>query len=67
MISKVIYYRKLANKTQKEMSDILNITTQGYRLKENGQRQFKDKEKVILKEYFNKVLNKDLTIDEIFF
>ena len=66
-MSKVESYRKFIGYTQKQMSTLLNISTQAYRNKEKGITPFKDTEKIVIK---NKLVENgfnDITIDEIFF
>jgi len=65
-INKVAGYRAMLEMSQKEVADYLGITSQSYSNKERGIRSFNDKEKVMLKELFQKA-NSDLTIDSIFF
>ncbi|MCO6331503.1 hypothetical protein LZU19_06520 [Staphylococcus epidermidis] len=66
-MSKVESYRKFIGYTQKQMSTLLDISTQAYRNKEKGITPFKDTEKILIK---NKLMEKgfnNITIDEIFF
>lgn len=66
-MSKVESYRKFIGYTQKQMSILLNISTQAYRNKEKGITPFKDTEKILIK---NKLIENgfsNITIDEIFF
>lgn len=66
MINKIVGYRKMIGKSQKEMAKKFDISVQAYSKKENGLIPFKDSEKVIFKNlllpYFP-----DITIDDIFF
>jgi DNA-binding XRE family transcriptional regulator len=39
--------------SQKEMADLLNITTSGYAGKENGHRSFKTHEAIMLSSFFS--------------
>lgn len=64
---KVFYYRKLAEKRQKDIANILGITIQNYSLKENGKRSFKAIEMLKIRDYLNNELRQNLTIDELFF
>lgn len=65
-MNKVAGYRVMAGFKQKEMAEVLSISRQAYSEKERGNIPFKDSEKIILKNIF-KGINKDITIDEIFF
>lgn len=64
---KVIFYRKKAHKTQKDIAKLLNISAQSYSFKEQGRRPFKPKEMTIIRNYLSNELNEKLTIDELFF
>lgn len=66
-MNKVIYYRKLLKLRQADLSKILGISTQGFSYKERGERAFTDKEKITLRDFFSKELQKEITIDELFF
>lgn len=63
---KVKKWRNYLGMTQKEMAKILGISRQAYSAKENGKYSFNDREKSLVKELF-KEIQKDITIDEIFF
>ena len=65
-ISKVRAYRYALGKTQKEMSELLNIHHVVYGRKERMLVAFTDKEKVILLNYFKEYFPKE-TIDSLFF
>ena len=65
-ISKVRSYRYALGKTQKEMSELLNIHNVVYGRKERMLVPFTDKEKVILLNYFREYFP-DETIDSLFF
>ncbi|WP_265460079.1 helix-turn-helix transcriptional regulator [Enterococcus sp. HY326] len=65
-MNKVAGYRVMVGMKQKEMATILNISRQAYSEKERGNIPFKDSEKEIMKEKF-KLVNPNVTIDEIFF
>lgn len=67
MINRIKGYRGMLGKSQKEISELLNITSQSYSSKEIGKRPFSDKEKIILKEYFSKYFPEIETIDFLFF
>lgn len=65
-ISKVRIYRYALGKTQKEMSELLNINPVVYGRKERMLVPFTDKEKIILLNFFNEFFP-DETIDSLFF
>ena len=65
-ISKVRSYRYALGKTQKEMSELLNIHHVVYGRKERMLVAFTDKEKVILLNYFKEYFPNE-TIDSLFF
>lgn len=66
-MNKVIYYRKLLKLKQSDLAELLGISKQGFSYKERGERPFNDKEKIILRDFFSKKLQKVLTVDELFF
>ena len=67
-----IKYNKLAGiratlgMNQTELANKIGMTKQTYCRKENGQAQFKDEEKIAIKEIFSEYY-KGITIDDIFF
>ncbi len=63
----LIGYRNACGLTQEMMADKLNIKANTYHLKENGKRAFNREEMQKIKEVFIEILDKPLTIDEIFF
>lgn len=65
-VSKVRAYRYALGKTQKEMSELLNIHHVVYGRKERMLVAFTDKEKVILLNYFKEYFPNE-TIDSLFF
>lgn len=65
-INKVAGYRAMLGMSQKEIATYLGITSQSYSNKETGKRYFNDKEKVKIKELFNRI-DETLKIDDIFF
>lgn len=65
-VKKVAGYRNMLGLTQKQISEYLGISSQNYSNKENGRTSFSDKEKVKLKQLFNKI-DDSLTIDDLFF
>lgn len=66
-MTKLFYYRKLAQLKQRDMAKILNITTQNYSQKETGKRPFKAKEMTTIRDYLSNKIDNYLTIDELFF
>ena len=66
MTNKIAGYRKMLGYTQKKMATEFGISSQAYRLKENGKTPFNDKEKLKFKLMLQKIFPK-ITIDEIFF
>lgn len=65
-ISKIRAYRYALGKTQKDMSELLNIHHVVYGRKERMLVPFTDKEKVILLNFFKEYFP-DETIDSLFF
>lgn len=65
-LNKIAGYRVMLGLTQRDIADKLNISSQSYSNKETGKTSFNDKEKIILKEFFNEIDN-SLTIDDLFF
>lgn len=63
----LIGYRNACGLTQEMMADRLGIKLNTYNMKENGKRAFNREEMQKIKEVFIEILNKPLTIDEIFF
>lgn len=57
----LIKLRKERKCTQEDLAKILNISTEGYRLKEIGKHQFKNDEMFIIADFF------DENIGDIFF
>lgn len=49
----LIKHRKEKVCTQEDMARLLGISTEGYRLKEQGKHQFKSNEMFIIAEYFD--------------
>lgn len=56
----LIRIRRENGETQSEIAKLLNISTEGYRAKENGKNQFKSDEMFLIAEHFG------LGISEIF-
>ncbi|MFI3683873.1 transcriptional regulator [Vagococcus fluvialis] len=65
-MNKIVGYRKMLGKTQVEMANVFNISTQSYWKKENGKTKFSDEEKIIFRQLL-KPLFPHITIDDIFF
>lgn len=65
-LNRIAGYRVCLGMTQRDIAEYMNISPQSYSNKENGLRQFNDKEKIKLKELFQKI-DANLTIDQIFF
>ncbi|CAR40724.1 helix-turn-helix transcriptional regulator [Streptococcus uberis] len=63
---KIKGYRTMLGKTQKEMANILNISSQSYYNKENGIVEFRDSEKIVFKNLV-KELFPNITLEDIFF
>lgn len=66
MTDKIAGYRRMLGMTQKDMAKEFGISMQAYRMKENGNTSFNDKEKKKFKEMLLPIFPK-ITIDEIFF
>lgn len=66
-MNKIAGYRKMLGKSQKSMAQVFNISTQSYRMKENGYVNFNKEEMLKFKELLQKELFPSITIDEIFF
>jgi len=64
--NKLAGYRKMLGYTQEDMAKIFGVSKQSYRMKEKGEYQFNDKEKVKFKEMLKPIFP-EITIDEIFF
>lgn len=64
--NKIRGYRAMLGKTQKEMAKALNISSQSYYNKENGNVSFKDGEKLLFKKLVADLFP-DITIEDIFF
>ncbi|MGW7931846.1 helix-turn-helix transcriptional regulator [Staphylococcus xylosus] len=56
----LIKFRKENKLLQKDMAQLLSISTEAYRLKEIGDSQFKGNEMFLISQYFNE------SIEEIF-
>ena len=60
------HYRKILGLTQKEMAQKIGMSEQSYWNKENGRRDFNDREKQIVRDVFKQFFP-DITVDDIFF
>lgn len=65
-MKKIAGYRTMLGKTQHEMANFLGISKQSYSLRERGIQNFKDAEKMALKELFASI-DPTVTIDSLFF
>lgn len=65
-MNRVKGYRNMLNLNQTELSKQLGITPQSLSAKENGKRQFTDREKIYLLKLFRKV-DPDLNLEKLFF
>lgn len=65
-VNKVKGYRNMLGLSQKEMANKLNISANAYRSKESGKVDFKDSEKIIIKEMILPLFP-EVTLEEIFF
>ena len=65
-MNKILVYRKILNKSQSDIADLMGISTQAYSNKENGKTEFRDSEKLIFKNLL-KSIYPSITIDQIFF
>lgn len=59
-------YRVMLGLTQQAMADKLGITKQSYNSKELGKSQFKDRERLIIRDLVREI-KPDITIDELFY
>lgn len=66
-MNKVLGYRKMINKTQKEMAKEFNVSEQTYRNKEKGKVEFKKEEMLKFKKILVANGLKNITMDDIFF
>ena len=65
-VNKVRGYRNMLGLSQKEMASKLSISANAYRNKESGKVDFKDSEKIIIKEMILPLFP-EVTFEEIFF
>ncbi|AKK57546.1 TPA: helix-turn-helix domain-containing protein [Staphylococcus aureus] len=66
-MNKIAGYRKMLGKSQKLMAQEFGISTQAYRMKENGYVNFNKEEMLKFRDLLQKELFPSITIDEIFF
>ncbi|WP_342610445.1 helix-turn-helix transcriptional regulator [Staphylococcus hsinchuensis] len=66
-MNKIAGYRKMLGKTQDSMAEEFGISTQSYRMKENGKTNFNINEMTLFRDMLRKKLFPKITIDEIFF
>lgn len=64
--NKLAAIRSSLGLSQKQLADKIGMPVQTYNRKENGKFQFKDNEKLRIKELFSEHYH-DITIDDIFF
>ena len=65
-INKVKGYRNMLGLSQKEMANKLGISMNAYRNKENGKVEFRDNEKIVIKEMILPLFPQ-VSLEEIFF
>lgn len=65
-LNKLAGYRVMLGFTQESFGEIFGMSKQHYGQKENGRRNFNDKEKVKIQKYLSKYFP-DVTIEELFF
>lgn len=66
-MNKVLGYRKMINKSQKEMGEHLSISEQAYRNKEKGRVTFKKDEMIKFRQLLVENGLIDIRIENIFF
>ncbi|WP_065580945.1 helix-turn-helix transcriptional regulator [Staphylococcus hominis] len=66
-MNSVLGYRKMINKTQKDIAKLLNISEQTYRKKEKGITEFNKKEMLMIKNLLSEKGLKNISIEDIFF
>ena len=62
----LIGYRKMADYTQSELAEKMNISYSNYNSKENGKTEFTYSECLKIRDILMQRLGKTLTIDELF-
>jgi len=65
-MNRVKGYRNMINETQGDFANLLGISRQTYCLKEKGRIQFKDTEKIVIRDHLN---NKgvSVSVEQLFF
>lgn len=66
-MNSVLGYRKMIDKTQKDVAKILGISEQTYRKKEKGLKEFNKTEMLVFKNLLHEKGLKDISIEDIFF
>ena len=66
-MNKIAGYRKMLGFTQESIAKRFDISTQAYRMKEQGKIRFKDNEMLFFRNELRKRVIPGITIDEIFF
>ncbi|WP_105965597.1 helix-turn-helix transcriptional regulator [Staphylococcus chromogenes] len=66
-MNKVLGYRKMLNKTQREIAELIGVSEQTFRNKEKGKVSFKKEEMVKFKNFLEESGLHDVTIEKIFF
>ena len=66
-MNKIVGYRKMLGKSQKAMAKEFDISVQAYRMKEIGQVNFNQKERLHFRNMLRQELFPKITVDEIFF
>lgn len=66
-MNKIKGYRNMAMLKQSDIAHELDITPQAYSNKENGRIPFKPNEMKAIRDLLSKKLNREFTIDELFF
>lgn len=66
-MNKVLGYRKMLNKTQREIAELIGVSEQTFRNKEKGKVSFKKEEMVKFKNFLEESGLRDVTIEKIFF
>lgn len=64
--NKVKGYRTMLGLTQKDLAELLDLSSQSVSNKERGFTSFTDEEKVVFRELVKDIIP-DITIDEIFY
>lgn len=64
---KIKQFRRILNINQTELATILGISLPSYSLKEQGKRLFNINEMTKATEYFSEKLDKEMTVQDLFF